>query len=54
MFHYTEHIMDFESTSRQVIERIVIKKSFLLEFEPSKGEFLYSRGKIKIRNVEKV
>ncbi len=52
--HYSEHIIDFEPIPRPGIERIIIRKSLLPEFEPSEAEFLYSRGKMRIRNVEKV
>ena len=52
--HYSEHIIDFEPTSRPGIERIIVRKSLLPEFEPSEAEFFYSRGRMLIRNIEKV
>lgn len=52
--HYSEHIIDFEPTRKPGLERIIVRKSLLPEFEPSTAEFVYSRGEIKIRNIERV
>jgi len=52
--HYSEHIIDFEPTSKPGLERIIVRKSLLPDFEPSTAEFVYSRGRIKIRNIERV
>ncbi len=51
LFHYAEHVIDFEPTERPGIEKMIIRKSLLPDFEPSLAEFTYSKGKIKIRRI---
>jgi len=51
LFHYAEHVIDFEPTERPGLERMIIRKSILPDFEPSMAEFVYSRGQIKIRRI---
>ena len=51
--HYSEHILEFEPTSRPGVERIIARKSLLPDFGPSEAEFFYSRGKMRIRLPER-
>ncbi len=51
LFHYAEHVIDFEPTERPGLEKMIVRKSLLPEFEPSFAEFTYSKGRIKISRV---
>lgn len=51
LFHYAEHVIDFEPTERPGLEKMIIRKSLLPDFEPSLAEFTYSKGQIKIRRI---
>ena len=48
---YSEHIIEFQPTGRPGVEKLVVKKSLLPDFEPSVGLFKFSRGRIKLSRI---
>lgn len=45
---YTEHIIEFKHAEVPGLERMIVRKSLLPEFEPCTAEFRFSRGKMRI------
>ncbi|NJE11014.1 hypothetical protein [Thermococcus sp. MAR1] len=45
---YAEHIIEFTHGEAPGVEKMVVRKSLLPEFEPCTAEFRFSKGKIRI------
>ncbi|ASJ05559.1 MULTISPECIES: P-loop NTPase family protein [Thermococcus] len=45
---YSEHIIEFSHGEAPGVEKMVVRKSLLPDFEPCTAEFRFSRGKIRI------